>query len=288
MSDLPFAVVGRAPESWTSDLGRLAERLAEHPWGGASLDLVLVGELPKLLSEYMPPSRFVEWQAGYEAGRIAVTGAISFAMADGRRAAAVPEVDDRSIFLMLAGHELVEAALERRHEAEGHEFVDGTHTSLAHVLWTEYVVERTRRQLFTALDLGYSGLDRGFLSEQVAEIASELPGLVRWAVLHNDLPQRMIQLWYELARVYAMSLGRADEGSSDDLEDLTRFMEHALVQESQPGWDALSKSLRQAYERPTVPANELDQLVRNEGWMPLYEGGLASVWNPRYEAAGGG
>ena len=59
------------------------------------------------------------------------------------------------------------------------------------------------------------------------------------------------------------------------------------MKESSDGWDSLDVSLRRAFDTPTSSATELDQLVRNEGWMPLYEGGLGNVWNPRYRAAGG-
>lgn len=243
----------------------MVERPEDHPWGGQSLDVLLFGDLPALLEQHMPPSRFAEWRRGYEQGRIAITGAISFVTDDDRRAVALPRLADREIFLMLAAHEAGETALERRHEAEGHEFREQTHTSLAHVLWTEYAVERTRRQIFEALQLGYSQLDNGFVSEQIEDIAAELPELIS----------------------YSMSLGRADERSPADIADLAAFRRHPLVRESISGWDALDDVLRRAYEQPDTGAASLDEFVRNEGWMKLYENGLGEVWNTRYAAAGG-
>lgn len=283
-SRAPFEVVGEVPGDWVADLARVADALRRHPWGGASLDLLLYGELPGLLERHMPPARFAEWQRSYRDGRVAVTGAINFVTADGRRAAAVPPVRDRATFLMLAGHETVEAALRRR-QPRGSRPREETRAAAAHVLWTEYAVERTRRQIFDALRLGYSRLDNGLVSKQVEQIARELPEMVVWGVAHGSLPSRLPQLWHELARVYAMSLGRADEGSPDDRADLTAFRGHELVRESARGWDALALVLRRAYVQPHAPAEGLDALVLAEGWTRLYEGGLRAVWAPRYAAA---
>ncbi len=101
------------------------------------------------------------------------------------------------------------------------------------------------------------------------------------------MPGRVAQHWGELARVYAMSLARADEGSPDDVGDLEAFRRHELVRESAAGWDALDASLRRAYEQPQADAYSLDQLALTEGWMPLYRRGLGELWDRRYAAAGG-
>lgn len=283
--EVPFEVVGEVPDDWLGDLARIARLLREHPWGGPSLELLLCGELPDLLSRYMPPARFSDWKQGYRDGRIAVTGAINFIAADGRRAAAVPVVSERATFLMLAGHETVEASIQRRHDAQGHRFQERTHASLAHVLWTEYAVERTRRQLFDELGLGYSKLDNGLVSKQVEGIARGFPEAVRWGLEHGGMPGRLVQEWYELARVYSMSLGRADEGSPDDRADLTAFRRHELIRESGFAWDSLDTAVRRAYRQPRAPADGLDQLVLTEGWRALYERGLGGLWKRRYASA---
>ena len=290
MGDDParFEVVGPVPDDWAADLFRVADALEHHPWGGPTLQLLVSGDLLELLRTYMPRWRFLEWEQGYRGGRIARTGAINFIAADGRRAAAVPSVPERATFLMLAGHEIVEAALERRFALQhSHRSREPTHTALAHVLWTEYVVERTRRQLFNQLELGRSRLDNGLVSKQIEQLASELPDLIGWAVARRRMPGRMAQHWGELARVYAMSLARADEGSPDDLADLEAFREHELVRESARGWDALDSALRRAYEQPQADAYGLDQLALTGGWLPLYTRGLGELWDRRYAAAGG-
>lgn len=258
--------------------------LLTHPWGGDTADVLFIGDLGQILEREMPPARYAQWKAGYTQGRIAITGAISFVTRDDKRAAAVPELEDQGAFLMLAAHELVEAALDRRHTAEGHIFKEQTHTSLAHVLWSEYVVERTRRQIFGTLGVGYGPLDNGYLTADLDDAAAELPDLLRWAVKHDSVPQRLYQRWYELARVYAMSRGRADEGSPADLADLEATQGHWLYGEARKGWDALTYALREAFAQPERLAADLDQAVREEGWLPLYES-LGSIWNPRYAAA---
>ncbi len=288
MDEAPFEIVGPVPQEWIGDLARVADALLGHPWGGPTLQLLLCGDLLELLRSHMPRWRFAEWVQGYRGGRIAGTGAINFIAADGRRAAAVPSVPERATFLMLAGHEIVEAALERRFARQAsHRSREPTHTSLAHVLWIEYAVERTRRQLFNGLGLGHSALDNGLVSRQIEQLAGELPELIRWALERRQIPGRVSQHWAELARIYAMSLGRADEGSPDDVADLAVFHRHELVAESAAGWEALDAALRRAYEQPAADVYSLDQLILTQGWMKLYTHGLGELWDRRYAAAGG-
>jgi hypothetical protein len=68
-------------------------------------------------------------------------------------------------------------------------FEDQTHTGLAQVLWTEYVVERTRRAIANELAWGFADVENEFVVEQMQDIEREVPGLIRWAVqttsLHN-------------------------------------------------------------------------------------------------------
>ncbi len=281
-----FQVVGEVPDqAWLDDdLTAFAERLKTAPWSGDGYDRLVIGDINASLREWMQPAEYEEWQAGHAGGRIAATGAKAFIASDGLRTAAVLPLPERFSFLMFACHEMVEAALGRRHYAEGHQFKEQTHTSLAHVLWTEYAVERTRRMIANELGWGYAEVENGFVVEQMQDIENELPGLIQWAVQHNEPPQRLFQHWYEMARVYAMTLGRADAGSPQPQEEIRRFKEKPLVTESIAGWGALDQALRDAYDRPTEPADALDQLVRNEGWMPLYEA-MTVFWNARYEKA---
>lgn len=282
----PFEVVGEVPDqSWVDDdLVAFAERLKESPWGGDGYDRLVIGDITASLRDWMQPADYQQWQAGHLGGRIAATGAKAFIANDGLRTAAVLPLEDRLSFLMFACHEMVEAALGRRHDAEGHEFKEQTHTSLAHVLWTEYVVERSRRTIANDLGWGHAEVENGFVVEQMDDIEAELPNLIQWAVQHNEPPQRLFQLWYEMARVYAMTLGKADAGLAQAQEEVRRFKERPLVIESIAGWAELDQALRDTYDRSAEPVDELDQDVRNEGWIHLYEE-MTSFWNARYEAA---
>lgn len=278
-----FQVVGALPNrAWFDDVAAFAGRLKASPWGGDGYNRLVIGDINDSLREWMQPTEYNEWRAGHAGGRIGATGAKAFIAHDGLRTAAVLPLPERFSFLMFACHEMVEAALGRRHDAEGHQFKEQTHTSLAHVLWTEYVVERTRRAIANDLGWGYAEVENGFVAEQMRDIENELPDLIQWAVQHDDVPQRLFQLWYEMARAYVMTLGRADAGSPEPREEIRRFTERPLVTESIVGWTALDQALRSAYDVPVESADALDQLVRNDGWMPLYEA-MTSFWNARYE-----
>lgn len=289
-----FAVVGQAHDQrWVDeDLAAFAERLATASWGGAGYERLVIGPvgaglrecMDASLGEWMQPAAYQEWRDGHAGGRIGATGAKLFVAHDGLLTAAVAPLPNRLSFLMFACHEMVEAALDRRHETEGHEFKEMTHTGLAHVLWTEYVVERTRRTIATELGWGYADVENGFVVEQMRDIENELPQLISWAVQHDEPPQRIFQHWYEMARVYSMALGRADAGSPTEQEQVQRFRQQPLVMESPTGWDALDAALRSAFAQPAEQADALDQLVRDDGWEQLYDG-MAALWNKRYEMA---
>jgi hypothetical protein len=281
-----FEVIGSAlNQKWVEDdLVAFGEELKRSPWGGDGYDRLLIGDINSSLRDWMLPAEYREWQAGHAGGRIAATGAKAFVAKDGLRTAAVLPLNERFSFLMFACHEMVEAALDRRHEAEGHEFNEQTHTSLAHVLWTEYAVERTRRTIADSLNWGFGQVERGFVVEQMKDIERELPGLIQWAVEHNEPPQRLYQLWYEMARVFAMTLGRADAGLAEAKEEVDRFMDRPLIAESVQGWEAFESALRSTYDDPTRAAAAQDETVRDEGWNLLYEQ-MAALWNKRYDAA---
>lgn len=60
--------------------------------------------------------------------RSVITGGIAFVAKDGMRTTVVPPFNERLLFLHFPGHAMVEAGLDERQEAEGYEFVDGTHS----------------------------------------------------------------------------------------------------------------------------------------------------------------
>jgi hypothetical protein len=274
--ELPFEVNGPLPEEWAKDLAAYASALAGHPWGGTSLKRLVIGEVDASLREWMPAERYERWRAA-QSVRSVITGAIAFVAKDGLRTAVVPPFKERLLFLHFPGHEMVEAVLDERQEAEGYEFVDGTHWGAAHVVWTEYVVERTRRRICNELGWGYSALDNGGLPEHVREFETNLEVLVKWAAEHGADPMESHQHFFELARVYAMSRGRADAGSPTDEEQFPAFFEETFGNELQPQWRALDAVLADAYEQPSLSTQELDELVHDDGWRALYEE-YRSIW----------
>lgn len=274
--ELPFELIGSVPDEWVADLREYADALAAHPWGGSSLARLIVGDVPSSLQTWMPEAEYDHWRAT-QSVRSVSTGGKSFTARDGRRSAAVPALTDRLTFLHLPCHEMVEAALDARQEGEGYVFVDSTHWGAAHVVWTEYVVERTRRGISSDLGWESSALDNAYIVEQLRAFEAELPGLVEWAVANGADPVESHQHWFELVRMYAMGRGRADAGSPADEEAFTRFFKETLAAELEAHWQDLDDAFRTAYGRPTAPTQELDELVHDGGWRSLYEE-YRSIW----------
>jgi len=285
MPSLPFEIVGPLDAANSQLLRQFARALAQHPWGGSALEVLAIGDVPVLLRELMPPARYQQW-ASERARRYAVTGAISFTDARGRSAAVIPSLNDGAMTLHFAGHEMIEAAIEARHQAEGHVWADGTHTGVAHVLWTEYVVERTRETLFRELEMPDSPLAHGDLAADAAGVEAALPDLIDEAVRTSSAPPWLFQRWFEMARLYAMSCGRADAGSLAEAAELEAFRKCRIIVECGNAWNEFDEALRDVYDRPSDAATTHDALLKQDGWQPLFDG-LGDVWDPRYEAAGG-
>jgi hypothetical protein len=217
----------------------------------------------------MPAEGYEHWKATKAVSSV-ITAGKSFVAKDGLRTAVVPAFNERALFLLLPGHETVKAALDERQETEGYQFVDSTHWGMAHVIWTEYVVERIRRSIANQLGWGFSALDNGRLPEHAREFETNLEPLVRWAAEHNADPMQSHQHCFELARVDAMSRGRADAGSQGDEEGFASFFKETFRTELNSEWQALDAAVRRAYEHPSLSTHVLDELV-HDGWRPLYD-----------------
>jgi hypothetical protein len=94
------------------------------------------------------------------------------------------------------------------------------------------------------------------------------------------------QHWFELVRVYAMSRGRADADSQSDEGEFAGFFAETLGSDLETEWRGLDGALLAVYERPTAPTQELDELVHDDGWRPLYEE-YRSIWTYLVEAEKG-
>ncbi|HWI08551.1 MAG TPA: hypothetical protein VNT54_13685 [Solirubrobacteraceae bacterium] len=251
----------------------------------------MADDLVDALERWMAPSEFASWEAGHRSGRIARTGAKHFIAADGKSTVAVPQAE-RAVFLHLAGHEFVEAALDDAHDQQGHA-VDDRPTDegisprgLWHLIWTEYVVERVRHEAARGLGWPCSTLDRGWITGQLQDFARELPALIRWAVAHDAVPQRAWQHWAELALTWPACLGRAADGCPAAHGELKRFNAHPLAQETIGAWETVKATLSEIWDAPDRPAVEHDDRFERGGWYVLYEA-FADLWNTRYAAAQG-
>jgi len=268
---LPFELHGALADDRAIDLAAYAERLAAHRWGGAGVKRMVVGDLDASLRVWMPPERYRERQQG-AAHRSVATGAITFKAVDGLCTIAVPDCPDRRHFLVLATHEMGEAALDARQDAEGYVFPDGTHDGVAHVLFTEYAVERARVSVGAELGWPDATFANSSVVKQLADFEQALPGLVAWAVANDQVPVERNQYWFELIRMYAMAAGRADGGSALARQDVADFA-------ARPGfgaelgvfWSGLDVALNAAYALPQEPTASRDAEVRENGWLPLSE-----------------
>ena len=278
-------IIGGLSAQWRSDLAAFAERAATHQWGGAGLERLVVAELRQgaighALREWMDPIEFGAWERE-QSGRPVATGAKSFVARDGRRTAVVLPLPQRPEFLGFAAHEFLEAAQSAREEAEGFVFPShDVHLANAHVIRSEYVVERTRLEISRALGWPQSSLDGVGLAEQVADFDQALPGLVRSSARAGYPTQPAWQHWVNIIRVFAMSAGRAAAGSAVDRAELERFYAKPLIVQTASAWHAAHDALDALSQRPHESTQTLAVDARRTVWQPLHDA-LLTLWRSR-------
>jgi len=278
-------IIGEVPGPWRSDLFAFADRAAAHAWGGAGLERLVVAELRQgaighALHEWMDAGEFRAWERE-QSRRPVATGAKSFIAHDGRRTAVVLPLPQRPEFLMFATHELLEAAQSAREEAEGFAFPShDVHLANAHVMRTEYVVERARLEISGGLRWPQSSLDGVGLAEQVATFEQALPGIVRNSRVAEYPTQLAWQHWVNIIRVFAMSAGRAAAGSDVDRAELERFYAQPLIAETVSAWRTAQAALDALWDRPHEPTQTLAEDARHAVWQPLHDA-LLAVWRSR-------
>ena len=281
-ADCEIEIYGSLPNDWVTDIAAYSAQLLVHVWGGHALERLVIGEVGESLREWLPDEEFRTWEAQLE-GRMTSTGAKAFLAKDGRPTAVVAPYTDRLVFLELVGHEMVELVLDQRHKQEGHAVQDRTHAGASHVLWTEYVAERTRRSIANELGWGYSPLETGLMLDSLRDFEAELPTLIAAAETDGAV-QRAAQYWFDIARYYCMSLGRSDAGCDPDDRAQREFRRESLTVESDDGWRDFDGALREAYELPDRSATELDELVADDGWRSLHCQ-FRTLFNTRYHEA---
>lgn len=283
MDDLE--IIGELPGPWRSDLVAFADRAATHLWGGAGLKRLVVAELRQAaighaLHEWMDADEFRAWERE-QSGRPVATGAKSFIAHDGLRTAVVLPLPQRPEFLGYVAHEFLEAAQSAREEAEDFAFPShDVHLANAHVMRTEYVVERTRLEISGALAWPQSRLDGVGLAEQVATFEQALPGIVRNSRAAEYPPQPAWQHWVNIIRVFAMSAGRATAGSDVDRDELERFYAQPLIAETISAWRTAQAALDALWDQPHERTQTLAEEARRRVWQPLHDA-LLTVWRSR-------
>ena len=179
---------------------------------------------------------------------------------------------------MFATHELLEAAHSAREEAEGFAFPShDVHLANAHVVRTEYVVERARLAISRALGWPQSSLDGVGLPEQVGTFRQALPGLIRDSRAVRYPTQLAWQHWVNIIRVFAMSTGRAAAGSRVDATDLERFYAEPLITETAAAWHSADNGLDALWGSPRKPIQALADEARHAVWRPLHDA-LIVAW----------
>lgn len=263
-------VVGPLPREWVEDLLVYYAAMIERPWGGSGIERIVFGDMDQSLQAWWTREEYERWHS-YQAQRSVAPAGKTIVANDGKQTAIVIPFADPLPFLTLAGHELVEAALAERQANEGYQFVERTQAEAAHVLWTEYVVERTRRSIFNDLGWGASVFEDESPAVQLQQFEAELPSLAKQAAETWDEPPEWFLHFYEVARVYAMSRGRADAGSPADEARFPIFSQCALGADLANQWRDFDASLAAAFAQPTASTTALDDLVHDEGWRPLHD-----------------
>lgn len=285
-------IVGELPGPWGDDLRRFAQLMADHPWGGRGLTRLVVAPLQpnaagegalraaihQALREWMQSAEFATWEQE-QIGRPVTTGAKSFVAHDGARTAVVLPIPQHAEFLMFATHELLEGAQSQREEREGFRFpTDDVHLANAHVMRTEYVVERVRFELSAQLGWRASSLDGVGLVEQVDDFAQALPSISRSGGSGDYPPPIAWQHWVNIIRSWAMSVGRAVAGSEVDRAALERFYAHPLIREGEAAWKDAEAALDMLWNRAAQPTQALDETARHAVWQPLHDE-LIDIWD---------
>ena len=284
-----YELVGSLDADAQEELDKYLLALEAHVWGGPGFErLVVTTDMKADLALWMPRPRYTEWVAGYASGlRQGITGAIHFLAKDGLRTAVVPWYD-RPMFLALSSHEAVEACLEARGTQRGYE--PDSEVLGGHVLWSEYVCERTRHEVWLGLGGTASSLfDESYIANLAADFMRDLPGLIGEAVQRNAVPDVLMPRWYELARSFAMATGRADAELELAKRDVAGFLLSSLVREKPEAWANFRGALRAVYAAPNVPESDHDERVYDVWWMNKtgLHGALGEIWDSRFAQASG-
>jgi hypothetical protein len=257
---LPFVLEAAAPSLYEDAMIAFTEKAAAHEWIGPGPSRVVVADdLVATMQKYMSDSDFDAWhqrQAARHAGSGAVGVGMAFVGRDGTRTAVVANLGSRDRVLWLFAHEYIEAAVDERLALLGFGEPKTPEDRHGRALWSEYVVERARRDVFSGLGWPPSDLDRSSLVESAANAQGARSGADPWpyVVLTLDL---------------AKALARADAGVQSEQAAVEAFLAMDLAKGP---WMDLVTCMRGAYKQP-----EVDPVTHDaRAWSAW-----ASIWRNR-------
>ena len=264
-------IVGDPDPCVAEDLAAFADLAAEHPWAGEAVGRMVVAKpdpagLPatmrRALAQWMPRPDFERWEAE-QAGRPVATAGKVFTAQDGVPTAVVfPVPAHASVFLATAAHELLELCHRNRTPRN----LGRNDARCAHggVLADEYVIERVRIEIATELGWQASPVDaRTGLVFQTNAVVD----LLRRPPFEGVPTNEFWQHWVNIARVWAMTSGRADAGAGAESDDLIAWGDHPLIADA--GWSPARESLRMLYGQPELARDSFVDIATARIWDPI-------------------
>lgn len=254
-------IVGAVSSELERDVARFVDALEVHQWGGTIDGRLVLAEnrgalepsISASLHRWMVASEFRQWQRD-QVGRPVATAGKAFIGADGVATAVVGPLPERGMLLGMIGHELVELAhlarIDGAIEPSTVQEINGT------VLADEYCSDRVREEISRRLGFPESRLDEAVaIATQADDVVPVLKAMNFW--VH----------WANLARVWAMTAGRADAGSSSAQQNMRDWAAHDLIANS--GWQDVRAALQALYADAALPRAEFIARATQLVWAPI-------------------
>jgi hypothetical protein len=179
--------------------------------------------------------------------------------------AVVLPVPQKPEFLAIASHEVVELAGRAREIHEGSvEPPPNSPAQLGSVLFDEYSADRLRTEIAGVLGWTESALDAdpGLVSQtnDMQEAMTAMPA-------EGPPPTEFWTHWVNVARVWAMVVGRRDGGSETVQVELNRWSQHPLIADQ--GWSPVRRALADMYDTNNPIRPEVEGEAAQRIWTPI-------------------
>lgn len=278
-------IIGGA-SAWVIDrVHAFCDALAGSSWGDVPpARLVIAEDYVAALREYLPSARFDAWVQRQQARGTQVIGVgMGFVATDGTPTAVVvafPEDSARADLLSICCHELCELSIDAPSSLDQNTVREAMST----IVWSEHVVERRRAGIFRSEGWPRGVLDNSQLSQLWRDYESDLPGLLRWAVSNDAVPDQLWGHWQVLVREVVCAYGRARGGDNMEEQEIEAFL-GLQTDDLNRGWLDLMNICDDAFGSPELDHAALDA-IGESGWLSVCEA-LGNRWNQAYLQAGG-